>query len=118
MKEKKTINVRIGQNVKRVRESTGLTQESFAEMLDLGVKHVSAIECGAAGLSLTTLQKICTVLSVPADMLLFGTSENDNTDERAAALQFLLERLSRLPDQQFWAAKDILDKLLEVMAAR
>lgn len=117
MKEKKPINVEIGQNVKRVRENAGLTQESFAEMLGLGVKHVSAIECGAAGLSLATLQRICTVLSVPADMLLFGTPGSEN-DERAAALEFLTERLSRLPDHQFWAAKDILDKLLEVMAAQ
>ena len=117
MKEKKTINVKIGQNVKWVRESTGLTQESFAEMLGLGVKHVSAIECGAAGLSLATLQRICTVLSVPADMLLFGTPESES-NERVAALEFLTDRLSRLPDRQFWAAKDILDKLLEVMAAR
>ena len=118
MKEKKPINVEIGQNVKRVRENAGFTQESFAEMLGLGVKHVSAIECGAAGLSLATLQRICTVLSVPADMLLFGTPASDNNDERAAALEFLTERLSLLPDHQFWAAKDILDKLLEVMAAQ
>ena len=118
MKEKKPINVEIGQNVKRVRENAGLTQESFAEMLGLGVKHVSAIECGAAGLSFATLQRISTVLSVPADMLLFGTPASDNNDERAAALEFLTERLSLLPDHQFWAAKDILDKLLEVMAAQ
>ena len=116
MKEKKPINVEIGQNVKRVRENAGLTQESFAEMLGLGEKHISAIECGAAGLSLATLQRICILLSVPADMLIFGSPDKDENDERTAALQFMMERLSRLPDKQFWAAKDILDKLLEVMA--
>ena len=115
MKEKKPINVEIGQNVKRVRESAGLTQESFAEMLGLGVKHVSAIECGAAGLSLATLQRICTVLSVPADMLLFGTTESES-NERAAALSFITDRLSRLPDDRFWAVKEFLDKLLEVIS--
>ena len=52
MKEKKQINLEIGQNVKRVRESTGLTQEHLAELIGLGVKHVSAIECGAVGVSL------------------------------------------------------------------
>ena len=48
MKEKKPINIEIGLNVKQVRESAGLTQESFAELIGLGVKHISAIECGAA----------------------------------------------------------------------
>ena len=47
MKEKKPINVEIGQNVKQIRESAGLTQESFAELIGLGEKHVSAIERGA-----------------------------------------------------------------------
>ena len=34
MKEKKSINVEIGQNVKRARENAGLTQERFAEMIE------------------------------------------------------------------------------------
>ena len=63
MKEKKPINVEIGQNIKLSRESAGLTQETFAEMVGLGVKHISAIECGAVGVSLTTLKRICGVLS-------------------------------------------------------
>ncbi len=116
MTEKKPINVEIGENVKRVRESAGLTQARFAELLGLGEKHISAIECGAAGLSLATLQRICTLLSVPADLLLFGTPENGSCDERTAAMQFITERLSRLPDHRFWAVKDILDKLLELTA--
>ena len=57
MKEKKALNIAIGQNVKQLRESAGLTQERFAELVGLGEKHVSAIECGAVGLSLATLQK-------------------------------------------------------------
>ena len=52
MKEKKTINLEIGQNVKHIRENAGLTQERLAELIGLGVKHLSAIECGAVGVSL------------------------------------------------------------------
>ena len=116
MKEKKPLNVEIGQNVKRVRENAGLTQECFAEILGLGEKHVSAIECGNAGLSLAVLRRICTLLSVPADVLLFGTDDVEDPDGRSAALELIMERLSRLPDDQFWAAKEIMDKLLAVMA--
>ena len=105
MKEKKPINFEIGQNVKQIRENAGLTQERLAELIGLGVKHLSAIECGAVG-----------VLSVPADAILFGIESSNSEAERSAALQFLTDRLSHLPDADFWATKEILDKLLEVMA--
>ena len=117
VKEKKPLNVEIGQNVKRVREQSGLTQESLGELIGLGEKHISSIERGAVGVSLATLKRLCTLLAVPADAILFGTAEADGRQERDAALQFLASRLARLPDRQFWAAKEILDKLLEVMAS-
>ena len=72
MKEKKPINLEIGKNVKQVRENAGLTQECLAELIGLGVKHLSAIECGAVGVSLATLKQLCVLLSVPADVILFG----------------------------------------------
>ena len=58
MKEKKPINLEIGKNVKQVRENAGLTQECLAELIGLGVKHLSAIECGAVGVSLATLMEV------------------------------------------------------------
>ena len=59
MNEKKPINLEIGQNVKQIRENAGLTQERLAELIGLGVKHLSAIECGAVGVSLATLKQLC-----------------------------------------------------------
>ena len=116
MKEKKPINLEIGQNVKQIWENAGLTQERLAELIGLGVKHLSAIECGAVGVSLATLKQLCVLLSVPADAILFGIESSNSEAERSAALQFLTDRLSHLPDADFWATKEILDKLLEVMA--
>ena len=116
MKEKKPINIEIGLNVKQVRESAGLTQESFAELIGLGVNHISAIECGAAGVSLAKLKKICSLLSVSADTILFGTADTGSQKDRDAAISHMTERISRLPDNQFWGIKVILDKMLEVMA--
>jgi len=116
MKAKKPINIEVGQNVKQVREQAGLTQERLAELIGLGEKHISAIECGAAGVSLPILRQLCSLLSVSADMILFGDTDNGELDERATAHQLITERLVRLSDDDFWAVKDILDKLLEVMA--
>ena len=115
MKEKKPINIEVGQYVKQVREEAGLTQETLAELIGLGVKHVSAIECGAVGVSLPTLRRMSEVLSVPADILLFGMPNEMEQRDRNSDLQLLFSRLSRLPLDKFCVVKDIIDKLLEVL---
>lgn len=116
VKEKKPINIEVGQYVKQNREEAGLTQEAFAELIGLGVKHVSAIECGAVGVSLSTLRRISQVLSVPADAILFGPADKIEQDGRYLDLQALSLRLSRLPPNKFRVVKDILDRLLEALA--
>ena len=116
MKEKKPINIEIGQYVKQCREEAGLTQETFSELIGLGVKHISAIECGAVGVSLPTLRRMSKVLSVPADVLLFGPSDEAEHQSRTFELQRLFSRISRLPPNKFRVVKDIIDKLMEAMA--
>lgn len=113
MQSKKPINIQIGQNIRQIREDTGLTQEKLAEILGIGDKHVSAIERGAVGLSLPTLMRICETLSVSADRVLFGNRDDD--DQRSAAIRMLTERLERLPDRQFEAAKNVMDSVLAAM---
>lgn len=71
MKEKKDINIEIGNRIKKAREAAGLTQDRFAELIGMGTKNVSAIERGAVGVSLSSLQKICQVLSISGDDILF-----------------------------------------------
>lgn len=116
MKPKKTINVEIGQRVKKYREAAGITQEVFSELIDLGEKHISAIECGSVGLSLSSLKQICTVLSIPADALLFEPSDEAEQEERKADIQFLASRLSRLPPNKYRIVKNILNQILAALS--
>lgn len=116
MKEKKPINVEVGGFVKQCREEAGLTQEIFAELIGLGVKHVSAIECGSVGVSLPTLRRMSTVLSIPADVLLFGVPDKADQQDRTLELQMLCSRLARLSPGKFRVVKEIIDKLLEAFA--
>lgn len=116
MKEKKPLNVEVGLRVKQYREAAGLTQESFAELIGLGVKHVSAIECGSVGVSLPTLQRVSIVLSVPADSFLFDMPSIPEQPTQNAEIQFIASRLSRLPAGKFKIVKDIIDKVLEAIA--
>ena len=109
MKEKKQINIEIGQRIKQNREAAGLTQEALAEMIGLGVKHVSAIECGAVGVSLNTIRTLCKVLSISSDALLL---ENTGKNDVAA----MTARLERLSPKQYKIAEDMLNKLIEAFA--
>ena len=106
MKERKEINVRLGANIQRERTRAGLTQEQFSEMIGIATQSLSAVECGAVGASLTTLERICTTLSVSADALLFGRSQGNDA-------AYLAERLSRLTPEQFRIANSVLTSLLE-----
>ncbi len=115
MKEKKPINVEIGGRIQYYREAAGLTQEVFSEMIGLGVKHISAIERGAVGVSLSTLKRVSAVLSISADALLFGEIDKAEQQRRTSDIQLLMSRLSRLPPNKFNAVKEIIDKLLEAL---
>ena len=94
---------------KQSREAAGLTQETFAEMLGLGVKHISAMECGAVGVSLNTIRTICKVLAISSDTLLLENTDKNDVSVMAA-------RLERLSLKQFRIAEDVLNKLIEAFA--
>ena len=75
MREKKDINIEIGGNIQVAREQAGYTQDTLSEMLGMTPNHLSAIERGASGISLEALQRLCRLLGVSADRIIFGTDE-------------------------------------------
>ncbi len=77
MKEKKPINIQIGQRIKQVREAAGITQEQFAECIDVSVQFTSDLERGVVGMSIATLIKVCETLHIPSDYLLFGKTTTE-----------------------------------------
>ena len=109
MKERKAINVLIGANIQRERERAGYTQEKFSEMIDVGEKFLSSIECGASGLSLATLLKICNTLHVSSDTLLFEQKEKNDVESLTAQLE-------RLSPEQFRIVSDVVYKLMEAFS--
>lgn len=59
--------------IRKMREDAGYSREKFAEMIGVSAAYLSAFERGKVGCSVITLKKICTVLGVSADYILFGT---------------------------------------------
>jgi len=109
-REKKEINVRIGNQIRIAREAAGLTQDRFAELVSLATKNVSDIERGVVGVSIGSLIRICQTLSISSDSILFGEEiEND--------VHGISDRLSKLPSEQFEIAVDIMNKLFEAFAS-
>lgn len=108
MQQKKEINIEIGRRVQEVREKRGLTQEKFAELLEVGVQHVSKMERGVTGMSLTTLKNICEILNVSADYLLLGIGSAHESD-------LLSQQLHNLPSDQAALVETGISQLLQAL---
>jgi transcriptional regulator with XRE-family HTH domain len=63
---------RFGANVRRERVARQLTQERFAELVDLNIRTVQKIEAGKLNILLTTLLRIQRALNCPWSKLLMG----------------------------------------------
>lgn len=109
MREKKEIDILVGNNIKRERIRAGYTQERFSELIGIGTKSLSAVERGTVGVSLTTLLRICKVLSISSESLLYETSKKND-------VQGITERLERLTPEQFAIVSDIFGKVLEAFS--
>ena len=109
MREKKEINVRIGNQIRIAREAAGLTQDRFAELVSLATKNVSDIERGVVGISIGTLTRICEILSVSSDTILFGETGKNEVDN-------LADRLKNLSPEQYKIMLDVVNKLFEAFA--
>lgn len=106
MKQKKELNLLLGANIQREREKMGWTQAQFSEMIGMGEKNLSAIECGARGVSLEMLVKICRTLHVSSDTLLMESAPLGDVSELSA-------RLERLSGEQFRIVREVVIRVLE-----
>ena len=102
MREKKEINIQIGERVRIAREQAKLTQEQFAERIEVSPQYISDLERGVVGISIPTLKRACIILGVSSDQLLFGTVSRD----RNHAIE---KRCDSLTDEDFAALIEIVD---------
>ena len=61
---------RLGQNLKKLREEQGYSQESFADHCGLHRTYISGIERGVLNPTVVIVDKIAKALKVPAGQLL------------------------------------------------
>ena len=64
------IRTRLGQNVRKLREAKGWSQEDFADRADIHRTYVSDIERGRRNPTITVVEKLARPLEVSASALL------------------------------------------------
>lgn len=77
--------------IRKAREDLGYTREKFAEKLDVSVSYLAELERGRTGISVKMLIKVCKVLGLSADYVLFG-SERPEDSNRLDAIHRIDEK--------------------------
>lgn len=90
--------------IRKAREDMGYTREKFAELLDVSVSYLAEVERGRTGISVKMLTKICRVLGLSADYVLFGANRPQDTA--------LLEKIGRLDKKYLPLLNSMLTELL------
>ena len=65
--------------IRKAREELGYTREKFAEKLEVSVSYLAELERGRTGISVKMLIKVCNVLGLSADYVLFGTERTEDS---------------------------------------
>ena len=65
-----------GTNVKRYRQTLGISQEAFAEKCGLHRTYISAIECYRRSISLENIQRIADALEIETYKLFLEDKQN------------------------------------------
>lgn len=106
-KDKKEINILVGENIRFYREQANLSREKLAELFEVSPRFLADLELGFVGASLTTIKKLCEVLGISADRLLW---------DRQAEPVDLTERFCHVPPAYQEVLIQLLLKQLELIA--
>ena len=80
--DKSTGNKILGQNIKNIRKILNLTQEEFAEKLNINCQFLSQVETGKVGISLENAIKICKVANCSSNVLFRGIIEATDINDK------------------------------------
>lgn len=72
---KKNFDCSIGMRIRGKREMLGYSREYVAEQAEMSPSFLADVELGIKGFSASTLIKLCRVLGLSADYILFGTAD-------------------------------------------
>lgn len=86
-KNKKQINIEIGEGIRYYREKAGYSRDKFAELLGITPRFLADAETGFVGVSITNLKRICELLGISSDRLLWNKRNELGLDERVKHIE-------------------------------
>ena len=107
VKERKELNIQIGERIRRARETAGLTQDRLSDMAGVSIQYISDLERGITGASVPTMIRLCECLKVSCDYIMMGRNE-----PRADAL----ERVKYLTEDQQRIVERCVNLLIEAFS--
>lgn len=97
-----TGNIILGQNIREIRKSCSLTQEEFAEQLNLNPQFLSQVETGKVGISVDTVINICNTANCSTINLFKGLINSYDT----------IDKYNLLTDRDRAVVNQMIDYLL------
>jgi len=79
---RRSVRLRVGTNVRRLRRIRGLSQERLAELVGNSQKHIGQVERGEISVGLDMLSGIAAALSVKLADLFVGVRTGASADDR------------------------------------
>ena len=96
----------IGQNIKRIRLESGMSQETLAEKVGLSYGHIVQVENGFKSLSVESLVRVADALSVSTDALIYG-------ETRTALIDNVIKELAPLSDEDLLKMEKTIRSLIK-----
>lgn len=96
--------------IRKAREDMGYTREKFAEKLDVSVSYLAELERGRTGISVKMLIKVCNVLGLSADYVLFGTERTED--------ELRLDAIRRIDEKYLQLLDKVIEELLALDSAK
>ena len=90
--------------IRKAREEKGYTREKFAEKLDVSVSYLAELERGRTGISVKMLIKVCNVLGLSSDYVLFG---EERTEDKKR-----VDAINRIDAQYIHLLDKVINELL------
>ena len=90
--------------IRKAREEMGYTREKFAEKLEVSVSYLAELERGRTGISVKMLIKVCDVLGLSADYILFGEERSEDA--------LILDKIHRIDEKYLPLLDGVLTNLL------
>lgn len=92
--------------IRKAREDQGYTREKFAEKLEVSVSYMAELERGRTGISVKMLIKVCNLLGLSADYILFGEERAEDSKR--------LDAIRRIDDKYLPILDAVTTQLLEL----